>query len=287
MPIEKQDQSNADLMIFPGPPSSFAVRVPFEARNGVTVSGYERDVDPFRVDKRDGYAYVYVPEETPGGSSARLRVHTIPGGPEPQLVLPTEGTVSGTANLYFVQPDGDLTESNSDALGFELGLDGSSIEGDALDPNPPSGPPPAGFDADTDNTMTMSDSYYLDIDGDGRGDATDCAPRDAGAWSVPAGVTILSADEVNGIMTIAWTGVAAQSGPDVCYDVVTGLSDQLRSDGDYRRASCLANDVPNTSYADVRAVPSGQGYYYVLRAQNVCGPGSYGRADLDGRAVCP
>jgi hypothetical protein len=148
-----------------------------------TVSGYERDVDPFRIDKRDGYTHVYVPEETVGGGLARLRVHPIPGGPEPQLVLPTEGPTSGSANLFFIQHDGDLTESNADALGFEMGLDDSSIVGDTLDPNPPSGPAPLGYDADTDNTLTMFNSYFQDVDGDGHGDSTDCAPRRSGTPS--------------------------------------------------------------------------------------------------------
>jgi len=287
VPIERQDESDADLLIFPGPAPSFAGRIPFEAHTGEIVAGYERDVDPFRVDKRDGYAYVYVPEETEGGGSARLRVHPIPGGPEPQLVLATEGTVSGSANLFFVQHDGDLTEANPDALGFELGLDGSSIVGDTLDPNPPSGPPPLGFDADTDNTLSMSNSYYLDMDGDGRDDAADCAPLDGGAWSEPVEVDALAASEAAGVITLIWTGQAALSGLDTGYDIATGLAGQLQADRDFRRASCLADSLPTTSYVDPRAPAGGQAYYYLVRAQNVCGTGSYGSPDLDARPICP
>ena len=51
--------------------------------------------------------------------------------------------------------------------------------------------------------------------------------------------------------------------------------------GNYGSASCLVNGHPNTPYDDDRADPAvGDGYYYVLRARNGCGIGSYGDSSL-------
>ena len=56
VPVEKQDQSDANLMVFTTPPTfAVATRRNFEALNGVPVSGYERDVDAIRVNRADGY----------------------------------------------------------------------------------------------------------------------------------------------------------------------------------------------------------------------------------------
>ncbi len=44
-------------------------------------------------------------------------------------------------------------------------------------------------------------------------------------------------------------------------------------------ASCLRNDVAELSASDPRPGPAeGDGYYYLVRAQNGCGAGTYGQA---------
>ena len=124
VPVEKQDQSDANLMVFTTPPTfAVATRRNFEALNESPVSGYERDVHAIRVNRADGYAYLYVAEENPAHTAARLRIHDLPTSPNVLLVLPTENAGAVPApNLFLVTPNGVMVQQNPDVIGYELGV---------------------------------------------------------------------------------------------------------------------------------------------------------------------
>ena len=72
---------------------------------------------------------------------------------------------------------------------------------------------------------------------------------------------------------LSWAPVA---GPAV-YDVVTGDLDGLATAGMAARTSgCVADDSPATSLLIQGAPPLGDGFWYVVRAANCGGAGSYG-----------
>ncbi|PYT09846.1 MAG: hypothetical protein DMF49_00960 [Acidobacteria bacterium] len=81
--------------------------------------------------------------------------------------------------------------------------------------------------------------------------------------------------------TISWTSQDPSQGAATSYDVVTGGLLDLRADRDYSRASCLANDLPDTPATDTRANPAaGDGFYYLVRSENGSSVGSYGDASF-------
>ena len=71
----------------------------------------------------------------------------------------------------------------------------------------------------------------------------------------------------------------------------TDIQVELRLDGSVAAAGCLVEDLSTTSWSDPQPDPTtGQGLYYLLRGQNVCGDGSYGTGNSGERtpsAACP
>ncbi len=120
----------------------------------------------------------------------------------------------------------------------------------------------------------MPDATDPDDDNDGVADAQDCAPLDATASTAPVEVAALTMSQAGGTQ-LAW----AAQGAGVRYDVAGGGLATLRAAGNVGSATCLANDLVTASWTDVRPnPPSGQGYYYLSRAQNACGKAGYGGA---------
>ena len=61
------------------------------------------------------------------------------------------------------------------------------------------------------------------------------------------------------------------------YDIVGGTIAGIVTDGGVSGAECLEDGVAGDSWADARADPSPyQSYYYLVRSEKSCGPGSYG-----------
>lgn len=285
VPVEKQDQSDANLMIFTTPPNfAVATRRNFEALNGVVVSGYERDVDATRVNRSDGYGFLYVAEQNPAHTNARLRIHDLPTALTPLLVLPTEGVGAvPSPNLYLVTPGGAMLQQNPDVLGYEFGLDPTSAIHDTLGWDPPSlTSPQRGFDAGGDNTLSMRNSYFNDIDGDGIGDGADCAPLEAGVWAPPVEVTGVKVDRVvsTGVTSIRWSSQATTVGAAACYDIATGFAADLTADDGFAQASCFADDLSGVSLPDLRPLADGAAYWYLVRAENLCGTGTWGNSNV-------
>jgi hypothetical protein len=126
-------------------------------------------------------------------------------------------------------------------------------------------------DLDADGTPDWSDP---DDDGDGVADAGDCAPRDAAASSPPL--------EVQGVrlgggpsVAIDWT--LQESG--TRFDVAAGAAAALLEDGGFPRAECRAEGHGPPPWTDEQPGPApGDARYYLLRAENACGTGSWGAA---------
>lgn len=159
--------------------------------------------------------------------------------------------------------------------------DGDGI-GDLCD-GCPSQPDPSQSDRDGDGEGDVCDA---DDDDDGAPDAFDCAPIDPSASSVPEIVDGLSVEGTSSTV-IAWN----PEGVGFRYDLAGGTLSDLRLDSGLARLGCLANNLPSAEVSDGRPAPvAGDGYYYLVRPQNRCGPGTYGISSSgDGRpsADCP
>ncbi len=81
-------------------------------------------------------------------------------------------------------------------------------------------------------------------------------------------------------------------GVNTTYDIVSGAITDLLVDDGAADAQCIASDVNATEFVDVRPDPNlGQGYYYLIRAQNPCGDGTYGSSSASNERLpaldCP
>ncbi len=139
-----------------------------------------------------------------------------------------------------------------------------------------------------DNCPDMANANQDNGDGDPAGDVCDCAPGDPGATELPFEVTALLV-QGDTSTRLDWASLAGQAGSEVRYDVVGGRLTAPSSDP-FADAECLASSLWETTYLDQRPAPSpGSSYWYLPRAKNVCGVGTFGsgRAALEGAAVCP
>jgi hypothetical protein len=134
-----------------------------------------------------------------------------------------------------------------------------------------------------------------DFDRDQTSSGTDCDDEDPGVHSAPSVVSI-DVERITGAVQLSWPSQAASAGPATRYDVVSGTLADLRSNGTFAAATCLADDHPDPIFDDTRGDPgSGNGDYYLVRAQNGCGAGTFDdsslpvdpRDALDAGTPCP
>jgi hypothetical protein len=125
-----------------------------------------------------------------------------------------------------------------------------------------------------------------DEDGDSYADGEDCAAGDPGVFSEPAEVRDLGfrSDE----RTLVWQDAAASGGPDTRHDVVRGLVGDLPVGAPSER--CIASGIDAAEAVDEEQPDPASGFYYLVRARNTCGTGTYG-TDSAGATrastVCP
>jgi hypothetical protein len=136
------------------------------------------------------------------------------------------------------------------------------------------------IDSDQDGQNDCLDS---DDDNDSVSDASDCAPLNAGAFGVPVEVT--GVDVLAGLPTpVTWT--TQTLGSATVYDVATGVL-SVPGTLSFPAGSCLGVDNAPT-FLDARGAPgAGQAYYYMVKARNACGAGTYGSPARDTTPVCP
>jgi hypothetical protein len=126
----------------------------------------------------------------------------------------------------------------------------------------------------------------VDDDGDGLTEcAGDCNDVEAGAFAVPPEVSGLMFDADK--QTLLWESVVPDSGTATVHDVLRGaLGEQPGGSGD----ACLAPSVPGDTAFDAEIPVENEGFWYLVRGRNVCGPGSYGYRSDGGERVsteCP
>jgi hypothetical protein len=174
----------------------------------------------------------------------------------------------GNVGFFEVNRDGIITKYCPDS-------DGDLIPNDGTD----TCPNVAGAGADTD--------------GDGFGAACDCNNGDNGVWAAPSLIvneTVVKNVPALGNVRVSWTSQDSLAGASTSYDVVRGSLATLHTSGFPAGAVCATNNVSDTPYTEAAAgCPSsaGNGCWYLVRAQNSCGTGSYGAAPLDTASPCP
>jgi len=120
-----------------------------------------------------------------------------------------------------------------------------------------------------DNCPTVFQIGFTDGDADGLGNECDCQPSDGGDRS-PAAVDTVQVLRIGSTARLSWAPV---SGADA-YSVSRGVVGLL-GPGEY--GSCLVNDAGGTTFDDPAIPAAGQGYFYLVQAQNFeCGLGSLG-----------
>ena len=114
---------------------------------------------------------------------------------------------------------------------------------------------------------------FQDNDGDGVCNWDDCAPTEAGAFAVPAEVTGLSFSTNKD--TMSWNSAVPLSGNATVHEVLRGATGQLPV-GSGLSESCVGVGMSAATTTDPARPLAGEGYWYLIRAKNSCGPGTYG-----------
>jgi hypothetical protein len=124
---------------------------------------------------------------------------------------------------------------------------------------------------------------YPDNDLDGRIDArcggSDCQDDNPTVWSAPFEVGGLTVGETTPT-PLTWQGQAEACGPETRYDLVSGVISSGTGPG-FGSAACLASSTA-TSHDDAQpAPPAGSAHWYLVRARNSCGVGTFGTPPRD------
>lgn len=154
-----------------------------------------------------------------------------------------------------------------------------------------------GLDDDGDTLIDCNDAdctadAAADCDGDGTPNGADCAPADPSAVAVPGIVpSLVVVKSPAGDALLQWSDVAAGAGTGTVYDVAGGQISALWRDRGFASVGCVAQDVATTTASDSRPIPPhpprfrGDGWYYVVRAQDACGSSTYGDGSFGPRAI--
>jgi hypothetical protein len=157
---------------------------------------------------------------------------------------------------------------------------------------------PNGTQCDDGNGCSQGDSCQAgvcqpgpptDLDGDGHPDpqcgGNDCLDTNPLVWNGPFEATNLVVGPENS--SLMWDSQNAQAGPGTAFDLSSGTLSGLRASG-FSSSTCLQGGGGN-SFTDTRPDPVvGEGYWYLTRATNACGVGTFGSSARDsGITPCP
>jgi photosystem II stability/assembly factor-like uncharacterized protein len=111
-----------------------------------------------------------------------------------------------------------------------------------------------------------------DADGDGRDNLADCRPDDPTVFASPGEISglVFGADHV----TLSWDSAAPTAGSATQHQVLRGLVTELPVGG--ASDACLVAGTLASSFVDDAAPPADAAFWYLVRARNICGTGSYG-----------
>jgi uncharacterized repeat protein (TIGR01451 family) len=115
-------------------------------------------------------------------------------------------------------------------------------------------------DASAESTSVGS----VDSDHDGVPDGEDCAPSDPSAWAVPGEATELRFPAPEDKTLMQWNAPSSPGGSVVYYDVLRSTTAS-----NFATPGCVAGNITATSAVD--AAPPLPVFYYLVRAENVCG----------------
>ena len=131
----------------------------------------------------------------------------------------------------------------------------------------------------------------LDADGDGHADlicgGNDCNDANPSVWLAPFEVTNLGVlGEAS--TSLAWDGQGALVGVETVYDLASGALSP-GSGFSFTPNSCLLTGSSSASFSETRPDPGvDSGFWYLARARNSCGTGTYGNPVRDTSIVaCP
>jgi len=111
-----------------------------------------------------------------------------------------------------------------------------------------------------------------DADGDGRDNLTDCRPDDPTVFAPPGEVSGLAFGSDHA--TLSWSSATPSAGSATQHQVLRGLATEFPVGG--ASDACIAPGTPASSMADPELPPADAAFWYLVRAQNACGTGSYG-----------
>jgi hypothetical protein len=143
--------------------------------------------------------------------------------------------------------------------------------------------------------LSPNTGAFADADNDSVDDVCDCAPGDRFAVALPSEVPFIRLarpyPSPNGNTAIGWDLQNLSAGSGTRSDLVSGDLAALRYSNDYSRACSLGTTLLLPPLVDTRPdPPPGFGYYYLARARNNCGAGTFGDGNLGsagGGAVDP
>jgi photosystem II stability/assembly factor-like uncharacterized protein len=113
-----------------------------------------------------------------------------------------------------------------------------------------------------------------DADGDGRDNLADCRPDDPAVLAAPGEISGLSFGSDHA--TLSWSSAAPASGSATQHQVLRGSVGELPVGG--ASDTCLVAGTTASSLADTDLPSPGGAYWYLVRATNACGTGTYGAA---------
>jgi N-acetylneuraminic acid mutarotase len=144
-----------------------------------------------------------------------------------------------------------------------------------------------GGEANANAKLNSGGRYLVDADLDGVADGLDCAPLDDGAFGLAAEVTGLSFDADKA--TLRWNSAAPGAGVGTTHDVLRGALGDLPV-GSGAAETCLETHISAAEAFDDDSLDPDAGFFYLVRASNSCGIGSWGSAS-DGSermsSACP
>lgn len=185
--------------------------------------------------------------------------------------------VAAVADTAFVVADMPVIASDPGLVVTPLTLPSEAICGSSAGPESDCA---NGLDDDSDGEVDCDDADCIDdpacasadADGDGAPNGVDCLPSDATAFAVPPEVSrlLVTRPPASTDAALDWTDMTPFAGSSTTYSVATNLLSELHR---IRVASgaCLATDLTVPSFVDARDVSS-DGFWYLVRAENACGP---------------